>query len=100
MVRQEREHPALIWQQAYDPFEHDNPVFTNWELVRHMPVPPRGHVGIYDFVVYATINKVGDRKWVLRLLTPQQQGVNFYTFTTLKAAKAMGIVLTQFDNAG
>ena len=52
-------------------------------------------IGFYDpfFVPLATIEKTGNRQWQLRMKSGDTR-----TFTTLKAAKAMGIILFRMDN--
>jgi hypothetical protein len=54
-------------------------------------------IGFYDpfYVPLAEIEKLGHKKWQLRM----KDGTK-HTFTTLKAAKAMGIALYRMDNDG
>ena len=54
-------------------------------------------VTIFDpfFVPLAEVEKLAHRKWQLRM----KDGTK-HTFTTLKAAKAMGIALYRMDNHG
>jgi hypothetical protein len=91
-----------VWQQAYDPFAAatEPQLIVNWKLVRHYPTPPRGQLGAYDLNTYATIYRRGERKWELWVMGRNDVMPSTTTYNTLKAAKAMGITLTRFNQAG
>jgi hypothetical protein len=92
----------FVWEQAFGPFdEYTKGPGAHWELMRHYPAPPRGRsIGAFDLLTYATIYRRGERKWELWVMGRNDVKPSTSTYTTLKAAKAMGITLTRFNQAG
>lgn len=88
MVGQERQRTHLIWREAFD-FE-DEPSY--WELVRD--------TGDHFFnVQYASIYKMGEGKWELRiplLWIQDELRIEATMHRTLKEAKAIGLVRVRF----
>jgi hypothetical protein len=70
----------------------NNTVFTNYWELWNMPAKDREW---YDDPV-ATIHKIKDRRYQLELSDDDNE-LGAFHFTTLKAAKAMGIVLTRME---
>lgn len=70
----------------------NNTVFTNYWELWDMPAKDREW---YDDPV-AIIHKIKDRKYELKLTDDEGEQGEF-NFLTLKAAKAMGIVLTRME---
>ena len=96
MVSQERQHPALIWETAYDPFAPSGEVTGWWTLTDRKFGGPFGQE-------YARIDKIKDRQWMLTRwerppLTRALRRVTTY-HKTLKEAKALGLVEARFNIA-
>jgi hypothetical protein len=78
----------LNWEQQTRAISGtNNTVFTNYWELWNIPAKYREW---YDDPV-ATIRKIKDRRYVLEMNDEPK------SFTTLKAAKAMGIVLTRME---
>jgi hypothetical protein len=94
MVGQERQHSALIWREALS-LVGDYKLYAHWELVRE---------GDEQFFArqYATIQKQGNRKWMLQIWAVpihDELRSNVTYHKTLREAKAMGIVNVRFNQA-
>lgn len=93
MVGQERQHPALIWRQGVDLLAgKGGSPYNYWELIRDTDSDD-----FFFAVQYATVYKVGNRKWELRYFAGGTEVITYHR--TLYEAKAVGTVSIRFDQA-
>jgi hypothetical protein len=90
MVSQERQHPALIWREAYDVFGPHKGLSVYWELTE-------GGSGYFAGLQYATITRLDSRRWELSRFNKAVPIVTIHR--TLKEAKALGLIETRFNLA-
>ena len=85
---------SLEWVAAvYHPYHDQTIPETYWELW----VKGMDRTAWYNLPA-ASIRKIRDRQWELTM--PDDPEFEARNFTTLKAAKAMGIALYRMDNDG
>jgi len=90
MVGQERQHPALIWREAYDVLANLDEPSRYWELVQN-------DATFFGGVEHARIERVPRRQWRLTRFEGPNPVVTYHR--SLKEAKALGLVQVRFNMA-
>lgn len=91
MVGQERQHPALIWREAYDVLALPGGPTAYWELANEND--ERFFAGTH----YATITRINGKRWMLERFSGPDPVTTYHR--TLKEAKALGLVEARFNIA-
>lgn len=93
---------SYVWELDVDVFQTpsaDRPLDTAWHLKKVWDKDQLGHKfanplrGTWKVSV-AWVNKIGDRKWIVRFAKPEP---NDKTFRSLKAAKAYAVAIITLE---